>query len=265
MPCEEVQKKIEAYADKELTLSDQRALEEHLAHCSRCTAMLNNLRTLSTSIRKIGYAKAPVSLRRKIKSGLKEVTGEEVTAFTWRHLLGAGFGSALMASLLAWFAMTFTGWPPLQFQSADEIVAAHVRSMMVTHITDVHSSDRHTVKPWFNGKLDFSPTVVDLQEHAYPLVGGRLDYLQKQTVAALVYKHRSHIINVFIRRNDSNAHTASMLYTQQQGYNLIRWTQDGLDYSLISDLNEKELRHMARLLERQHPRKCGEKPWPPKV
>jgi anti-sigma factor RsiW len=138
----------------------------------------------------------------------------------------------------------------LQPQPTDELIAAHVRSMMVSHLTDVASSDKHAVKPWFNGKLDFSPSVLDLQEHGYQLVGGRLDYLQKQPVAALVYKHRAHIINVFIRRVDSAA-TMPAGYTQQQGYNLIRWRKDGLDYALVSDLNEKELRQMARLLESQ--------------
>ena len=251
MPCEEMQKKIEAYADKELTLSDQRALEEHLVQCSRCSALLNNLRALSTSIKKIGYTNAPVSLHRKIKSGLKEITSEDIGAYNWRHLLGVGFSSALLASLFVWFVMTFTVWSPLQFQPTDELIAAHVRSMMVNHLTDISSSDRHTVKPWFNGKLDFSPSVVDLQAHGYPLVGGRLDYLQKQPVAALVYKHRAHIINVFIRRSGLSTHASPIHYTHQQGYNLIRWKKEGLDYSLVSDLNEKELRQMAELLESQ--------------
>ena len=247
MPCEEMQQKIEAYLDKELTLSDQRAMEEHLAQCSRCSALLNQLMALSTSIKKIGYTNAPVSLRRNIKNGLKEMTGESVDAFNWRHLLGVGLGSAVFSSLLVGFVMTSTAWSPLQSQSSDEVVAAHVRSMMVSHLTDVNSSDQHTVKPWFNGKLDFSPVVLDLQAQGYPLIGGRLDYLQKQPVAALVYKHRAHIINVFIRHNDAAARP--MRYTHQQGFNLISWRKAGLDYFLVSDLNEKELQQMAGLLE----------------
>ena len=253
MLCEATQEKIEAYLDKELTLSDQRVMEEHLAQCSHCRTLLNNLRVLSTSIKKVGYTKAPVSLRRKISIGLKEVTGESTDAFDWRHLLGVGFGSAIFSSLLVGFVLTSTVWSPLQAQPTDELIAAHVRSMMVSHLTDIDSSDRHTVKPWFNGKLDFSPFVLDLQEHGYLLVGGRLEYLQNQPVAALVYKHRSHIINVFISRSDSTAALPAR-FTHQQGFNLIRWNNQGLDYSLVSDLNEKELQQMAGLLERQLPK-----------
>ena len=249
MPCEDMQPKIEAYLDKELTLSDQRAMEEHLAQCSRCSALLNQLMALSTAIKKIGYTNAPVSLRRNIKNGLKEMTGESADSFNWRHLLGVGLGSAVFSSLLAGFVLTSTALSPLQSQSSDEIVAAHVRSMMVSHLTDVQSSDQHTVKPWFNGKLDFSPAVLDLQAQGFPLIGGRLDYLNKQPVAALVYQRRAHIINIFIRRLDAAAQP--MRLTHQQGYNLIHWRKEGLDYSLVSDLNEKELKQMAGFLESQ--------------
>lgn len=248
MSCEERQNKFEAYLDGELTLSDRRDMEEHFAECSRCSAMFNNLRTLSASIKKIGYTNAPASLCRNIKRELKEITGEGADAFNWRHLLGVGGGSAVLASALVWLLMSFTV-SPLQYQ--DELIAAHVRSMMVSHLTDIDSSDRHTVKPWFNGKLDFSPLVLELQGHGYPLVGGRLDYLRKQPAAALVYKHRAHIINVFIRRGESAAKTSSPIHTHQQGYNLISWRKEGLDYSLVSDLNEKELQEFAGLLEGQ--------------
>lgn len=249
MPCEAMQEKIEAYFDKELTLPDQRALEAHLAQCSRCSDKLKNLQALSTSVKKVGYSKAPVTLRRNIKSGLKEITGESADSFNWRHLLGVGLGSAVLSSLLAGFVLTSTALSPLQSQSTDEIIAAHVRSLMVSHLTDVQSSDQHTVKPWFNGKLDFSPAVMDLQAQGFPLIGGRLDYLQKQPVAALVYKRRAHVVNVFIRRGDGAAQ--SMRLAHQQGYNLIHWRKNGLDYALVSDLNEKELQQMAGLLESQ--------------
>lgn len=249
MSCEAMLEKIEAYFDKELTLSDQRALEEHLAQCSRCSDKLHQLQALSASIKKVGYSKAPIALRRNIKSGLKEITRESADSFNWHHLLGVGLGSAVFSSLLVGLVLTSTALSPLQSQSSDEVVAAHVRSMMVSHLTDVQSSDQHTVKPWFNGKLDFSPAVLDLQAQGYPLIGGRLDYLHKQPVAALVYKRRAHIINVFIRRLDVAAQP--MRLTHQQGYNLIHWRKEGLDYSLVSDLNEKELKQMANFLESQ--------------
>lgn len=251
MPCEALQKKVEAYLDGELTRSDQREIEEHLAHCPRCKALFDNLQALSASIKNVGQVGAPLSLRRKIKSGLKEMTGEGADDFSWRHLLGAGFGAALVASLCTWFVMSFTAGIALRSQPTDELIAAHVRSMMVSHLTDVDSSDRHTVKPWFNGKLDFSPAVLDLREQGFELVGGRLDYLQKQPVAALVYKRRAHFINVFIRRGEALDKSPSSGPAHQQGYHLIRWSKEGLNYALVSDLNEKELQELAGLLQSQ--------------
>lgn len=251
MSCDEIQKKIEPYLDGELTLSDQRVVEAHLAHCSRCNAACQSLRALSTASQAVGHAGAPISLRRKIKNGLREATGEAASAFDWRHFLGVGVGSAALASLSVWFVMSLTILSPLRAQSADELIAAHVRSMMVSHLTDVESSDRHMVKPWFNGKLDFSPAVLDLREQGFELVGGRLDYLQKQPVAALVYKRRAHFINVFIRHGDAVEKSPRSGLVHQQGYNLIRWSKEGLDYSLVSDLNEKELQELAGLLQSQ--------------
>ena len=254
MSCEERQNKLEAYLDGELTLSDQRDIEQHLADCGRCNAMLNNLRTLSASVKKTGQINAPAALRRNIQRGLKKMTGESVDGFSWAHLLGVGGGSAILASALVWAVMSATALPLLA-SPTDELVAAHVRSMMVSHLTDVASSDRHTVKPWFNGKLDFSPSVLDLQEQGYLLLGGRLDYLQQQPVAALVYQHRAHIINVFIRRGDTGAPASMQKLTQQQGFNLIRWNKAGLEFSLVSDLNEKELQQLVGLLNEQPPPK----------
>lgn len=251
MSCDEMQKRIEPYLDGELTLSDQRVMEEHLAQCGRCQAAFQRLRALGAATQAVGRVAAPASLRRKIKSGLREATGGAAGAFDWRHLLGVGIGSAALASLCVWFVMSLTILSPLRSQSADELIAAHVRSMMVSHLTDVDSSDRHTVKPWFNGKLDFSPAVLDLREQGFELVGGRLDYLQKKPVAALVYKRRAHFINVFIRHGDAVEKSPRSSLAHQQGYNLIRWSKEGLDYALVSDLNEKELQELAGLLQSQ--------------
>lgn len=249
MSCEDMQKKVEAYLDGELTRSDQRDMEAHLTYCARCSAVYQNLRVLSASAKAVGQACAPLALRRKIKSGLREASGELLGTFSWRHLLGVGVSSAALASLCVWLVMSFTVGMALRSQPTDELIAAHVRSMMLSHLTDVDSSDRHTVKPWFNGKLDFSPTVLDLREQGFELVGGRLDYLQKQPVAALVYKRRAHLVNVFIRHGDAVEKSLPISLTHQRGYNLIRWNKDGLGYALVSDLNEKELQTLAGLLQ----------------
>lgn len=248
MACKELQQNIEAYLDAELTLSDRRDFEEHLGECQDCQAMLENVRALNKSIQKIGYVSRPASLRRNIKHGLRDITGEESSSFNLNQLLGVGGASAAFASLTVWFVMSFMVGLPMQVQLTDELISAHVRSMMADHVTDIASSDRHTVKPWFNGKLDFSPMVLDLKDKGFPLVGGRLDYLQKQPVAALVYQRRAHVINLFIRRSDQTAQTSAASLTQQQGYQLLSWQQQGLQYTLVSDLNAKELQEFSQLL-----------------
>src|SRR5438094_10648043 len=117
---------------------------------------------------------------------------------------------------------------------------------MANHLTDVPSSDQHTVKPWFNGKLDFSPPVVDLAPQAFPLVGGRLDYLDGRAVAALVYRHRQQPINVYIAPSAKKDMPAQAL--DRQGYHIVHWTSHGMDYWAVSDLAEDELARFARLL-----------------
>ncbi|MDH5258342.1 MAG: anti-sigma factor [Gammaproteobacteria bacterium] len=248
MACKEIQQNIEAYLDAELTLSDRRDFEEHLSECPDCQAMLESVRSLSKSIHKIGYVSRPTSLRRNIKNGLRDITGEESSSFNLTQLLGFSGASAAFASITIWFIMSFMVGLPIQTHHTEELISAHVRSLMADHVTDVASSDRHTVKPWFNGKLDFSPTVLDLKDKGFPLVGGRLDYLQKQPVAALIYKRRAHVINLFIRRSEQTGQTSPARLTQQQGYKLLSWQQQGLQYTLVSDLNARELQAFSRLL-----------------
>src|SRR5262249_31751299 len=129
----------------------------------------------------------------------------------------------------------------------DDIISGHVRSLMVEHLTDVASSDRHTVKPWFDGKLDFSPAVVDLADHGFPLIGGRLDYLENRPVAALIYGRPKHFINLFVWPTDASSAPGERTVSRQ-GFTLIHWSAGGMTYWAVSDLNPAELGEFAGLV-----------------
>jgi anti-sigma factor RsiW len=131
-----------------------------------------------------------------------------------------------------------------------ELVASHVRSQMLpSHRFDVASSDPHTVKPWFEGKLDFAPPAKDLTDEGFPLVGGRLDYLHDRPVAAIVYQRRKHTINLFVWPS-SPADDARPVSASRQGFHMLRWTSSGMTFWAVSDLNEEELQEFVRLIQR---------------
>ncbi len=161
----------------------------------------------------------------------------------WKFLAFGATAFAVLAILL----------PPARNSERDhllnEAVASHVRSLMAEHLTDVASSDQHTVKPWFNGKLDFAPEVKDFAAHGFPLVGGRLDYLNGRAVAALVYRRNKHFINVFVWPAQNTGNGKSDVQ-KRQGYSVINRDADGLRYCVVSDLNQKELAEFANLFGR---------------
>ena len=131
----------------------------------------------------------------------------------------------------------------------EDLISSHVRSLQVDHLSDVVSSDKHTVKPWFNGKLDFSPPVTDLATQGFPLVGGRLDYLDGRTVAVLIYRHNQHPINLYVW--PSTDRDAAPQVQGRQGYHLIRWAAGGMVYWVVSDLATNELELFVRTVRSQ--------------
>jgi anti-sigma factor RsiW len=155
-----------------------------------------------------------------------------------------------MAVTIMWIFGSLLRGPSVEELFTREVVANHVRSLMASHVVDVESSDRHTVKPWFAGKLDFSPSVPDLNDQGFRLIGGRLDYLDGRPVAALVYQRRQHVINLFIWPSTHHYSEEPKPITQQ-GYNLLYWIQADMTYSTVSDLNTRELQEFVQLLQGQ--------------
>lgn len=191
---------------------------------------------------------APAGLRERIVGAIRQADMTTARKASprggWWLNLGAAFAMGIVASVTV---TVFLGSASKQDMLAQEVVNSHVRSLMVAHLADVASSDRHTVKPWFAGKLDFLPPVVDLAGDGFPLLGGRLDYIGGRPAAALVYKSRQHTINVFVWRRSDNAPTPPEAFAVQ-GFNVTGWENNAMQFWLASDLNASELRQFATRL-----------------
>jgi len=248
MNCDQARPLIQPYADGELDAANVLALEEHLRECPQCAPAWKNLLALKKSVRNEAlYFTAPTSLQRQIRTELRaqsKTRPDRADRGLWNWLTTATAGLAT-ACLVLLGAVTLSR-PSGEQQLAQEVVSSHIRSLMANHTLDVISTDQHTVKPWFNGKLDFSPPVKDLASQGFPLVGGRLDYLGGHTVAALVFQRHKHVLNLFIwpaGNKDSQPVPRGTL----QGYNLVQWSRSGMNFWLVSDLNESELEDFAKL------------------
>jgi anti-sigma factor RsiW len=202
------------------------ALAEHLRSCPACI--------LRTHTR---YHEAPAGLEQKIRQSLRQ---EVARPLPWRWMAIAA--SVLLVVSGAWNVMLYRSRLDPQQLEAGEILSAHVRSLAGTHLLDVPSSDQHTVKPWFNGRLDFAPPVKEVD--GFPLLGGRLEYIEGHAVAALIYGHRNHTINLFLW--PSTAPNAEATLTRN-GYHLESWSAGGMTFWAVSDLNESELRQFMAL------------------
>lgn len=206
---------------------------------------------LSAAIRtQASRHRAPTALAANIVAALSTEMRAEPAGFRrgwWRGWGWLPLGSAFACGLLAGLAVLLINPAPADDPLVREVVASHVRSLMVAHLSDVASTDQHTVKPWFNGKLDFSPPVEDMAASGFPLAGGRLDYLNQRTVAALIYHRRQHTINVFVWPASESLFEQSTRLTRQ-GYNLESWRKGGMQFWAVSDLNARELSELASLL-----------------
>jgi anti-sigma factor RsiW len=244
--CDHARSLIDAYTTDELDLAAALDVEEHLQECTDCAGELESLhalrRTLSTP--SLRYT-APSELRRSIVADLNSVEHPEGHAprrRTTRFALAAAIGALL---LLPWIGLYWNSTRSSANQLAMDATSSHVRSLMGEHLLDVVSTDQHTVKPWFNGKLDFSPSVIDLTADGFPLIGGRLDYLSNRPVAAIVYKRHQHVINLYTWPSSLTDSQTSA--SDHNGYHLLRWNHNGMTCAAVSDLNQQELREFVNL------------------
>jgi anti-sigma factor RsiW len=246
MNCEQARPLIDAYADGELDAARSLELENHLRDCAACALAWRNLRSVKKAMKQESlFFTAPPALKRRVMAELRSQTGNQQRWRFWNwNWLAAATSFAAVGCVAVVLAITLAR-PSEEQQIAREIVSSHVRSLMASHALDVASSDQHTVKPWFDGKLDFAPPVKDLAAQEFPLAGGRLDYVQGRPVAALVFQRHKHVINLFIWPAKESA-SAPTVFGSIQGYNLIHWLKAGMSFWAVSDLNEKELMEFAQ-------------------
>jgi anti-sigma factor RsiW len=252
LSCQQTRELIHGYIDGELDLVKSIEIEKHLSDCEPCTQTYKGRRRLQSMVSDNALRfEPPASLEKRLRSALRRESKAEPKSLTlrWRWVLATA--SLFAAVITIWAIAAILSRPSPDEVLAQEIVSSHVRSLMADHLTDVPSSDQHTVKPWFNGRLDFSPTVKDLSQQGFSLTGGRLDYIGNRPVAALVYQRRQHSINLFVWPS-REAPATSEKASERQGYNLIRWSDGGMTYWAVSDLNLAELQQFVQLLREGH-------------
>jgi len=243
MTCDEVEGHVDPFVDRELTAESAARIQGHLRTCGACRQRVADREALGRTLRSLPSYRAPQRLRARV-AGQRDWTRSARRLLTWAA------AAALVVSIGGGISFVRSGRgriEPSADATLDEVVSGHVRSLMVDHVFDIASTDQHTVKPWFLGKLDFSPPVADLAALGFPLIGGRLDYLSGRPVAALVYRRQQHTINVFVwpaSDLESGARVQSV-----RGFHVHHWIQNGMSFWAVSDLNDAELGQFVRALQ----------------
>jgi anti-sigma factor RsiW len=240
--CSHWELMLHGFIDGELDAAHSLEFERHLATCPDCAGQLKRFQALKQVVSQKGVRwRAPDHVRAQVLAAIAHEAEKAARPVVsgWDRAFGLVRQWLFVPSLAALAASLFLVLGPIQNRASiqEEVVAGHVRSMLANHLTDVATSDQHTVKPWFNGKIDFSPPVVDLAQQGFPLVGGRVDYVEGRVVAALVYRRRGHLINVFVWPAPPAGTTA----TTRDGYNIENWSKDGLTFWAVSDAASDEI------------------------
>lgn len=270
MNCDEARKLMDGYLDGELDPVTSQKVDEHLRDCRKCEQAYEVDTVLAHAVSQAApYYKAPTELRERIHASLRDAISASTIADTARenkllsrrtkpehrnifaelpwNWLGLAAAVILAAAMVSTLLPRMRAPAPDQFL-ATQLIASHVRSLMANHLTDVASSDQHTVKPWLDTKLDFAPPVVDLSSEGFPLIGGRLDYLDNRPVAALVYGRRKHFINLFVWPAASDEAKAPKTITRE-GYQLLYWADSDFNYWAVSDVNINDLQLFKQQFE----------------
>src|SRR6266404_6521055 len=274
MNCDEATKLMDGYLDGELDPLTSQKIEQHLRDCHKCEQAYEAHTALSHAIsRGAPYYKAPNELRQRVHSSLLDTLGAKdmrsaarenqllvkrpraerrfvVSEMPWNWL-------ALAAAIILTAVIISSLLPRLRQPGSDQflatqLIANHVRSLMADHLTDVVSSDQHTVKPWLDLKLDFAAPVMDLSGQGFPLIGGRLDYLDNHSAAALVYQRRKHFINLFIWPI-TPVDGKEQKIVEREGYHLVHWIDGDFTYWAVSDVSVGDLQNFQRLFGKQIP------------
>lgn len=260
-PCHDWLPLLHSFADNELDAEHALRVERHIADHPACAEELARILKARTRIRhEMPVLRAPAGLRARIMADIAATEPESAdvrspnTLRSWFRRLRQWLvplepwslpTSLAVLALAVWIgAIPHTTVLPLESERGveQELVSGHVRSLLADHLTDVTTSDRHTVKPWFNGRVDFSPPVIDLAAEGFPLKGGRVDYINRRVVVALAFQHQNHVINLFIWP----ASASEPREDSRDGFNLIGWSEHGLMFWAVSDLNMHELRDFQR-------------------
>jgi anti-sigma factor RsiW len=254
MQCERTRERLDAYLDQELDLRERRDVAAHLETCTNCNAIASEIRHVSQQLAAVGREPVSTELRARITAALAKADAQSPSWMT--RTLGVHAPGFLRQAAVLAFACGLTALATTMILSRAEkgfllereVVSAHVRSLLQESPIQVASSDTHAVKPWFSGRVDFSPPVKDLTAEGFPLVGGRVDYIGERRVAALVYRRNLHVVNVFLWPSDNAAEVAPR-GDALKGYNVLLWNSGGITYWAVSDLNGDELRQLQSLLQ----------------
>jgi anti-sigma factor RsiW len=247
MKCTSSEHLLELYLDGELSARESVEMREHLDSCFACTRQYRQLEQIGSDIRMhVGHHAPPAGFERRVQAVLRKAARTERQPSRQLQNWMAVAASVLLFVSIASNVALLRSHASARDLLASEVLSSHLRSLIGTHLVDIPSSDQHTVKPWFNGKLNFSPDVKDFARQGFPLIGGRIEYLDDRPVAALIYQRRKHLVNLFLWPAPSSSPSGYSAMTRR-GYNLLSWTQDGMTCWLVSDVPTSELEQFAQL------------------